>query len=118
MGGEPDERSGGSLPLEIGESQSASSTGFKKVFLGLRNPMLRPVELLRGGMKFGDAKFSYVIAGMGWRMATEDLSHAKTNRNKLFWQNLKSESIATLSKAPFDALSLATIAFQVAVHLL
>lgn len=68
VGGEADERSGGSLPLEIGVSQSASGTGFKKVFLGLRNPMLRPVELLRGGMKFGDAKFSYVIAGMGMRM--------------------------------------------------
>lgn len=35
--------------------------------------MLRPVELLRGGIKFGDAKFSYVIAGM----AAEELSHAK-----------------------------------------
>lgn len=35
--------------------------------------MLRPVELLRGGMKFGNAKFSYVIAGM----ATAELSHAK-----------------------------------------
>lgn len=45
-------------------SQSASGTGFRKVFLGLRKPMLRPVELLRGGMKFG-AKFSYVIAWDG-----------------------------------------------------
>lgn len=35
--------------------------------------MLRPVELLRDGMESGDAKFSYVIAGM----ATEELSHAK-----------------------------------------
>ena len=35
--------------------------------------MLRPVELLRGGIKFGDAKFSYVIAGM----AAEELSNAK-----------------------------------------
>lgn len=73
VGGEPDERSGGSLWLEIGVSQSASGTGFRNVFLGLRNPMLRPVELLRGGMKFGDAKFSYVIAGM----AAEELSHSE-----------------------------------------
>lgn len=35
--------------------------------------MLRPVELLRGGMKFGDVKFSYVIAGI----AAEELSLAK-----------------------------------------
>lgn len=40
--------------------------------------MLRPVELLRGGMKFGDAKFSYVMAGT----AAEELFHTQ---NKQFW---------------------------------
>lgn len=88
--------------------------------------MLRPVELLRGGMKFGDAKFSYVIAGdggcgCGLGLATEELSHAQTKaRNRLLAELEACESIATLSKSPFDALSssLAATAFQVAVHLL
>lgn len=113
MGGEPDERSGGSLPLEIGVSQSASGTGFKKVFLGLRNPMLRPVELLRGGMKFGDAKFSYVIAGMGWGWQQRTFhTQRKTKQAVLaeFEVCEVCESISTLSKAPFDALSLVTTA--------
>lgn len=73
--------------------------------------MLRPVELLRGGMRFGDAKFSYVIAGM----ATEEISHAK---HVVLAELEVCESIATLHKAPFDALSLATTAFHVAAHLL
>lgn len=86
--------------------------------------MLRPVELLRGGMKFGDAKFSYVIAGMGmWTgMAIEELSHAQKKEQAVLaeLEVCESTSIATLSKSPFDALSLslAATAFQVAVHLL
>lgn len=75
------------------------------------------MELLRGGMKFGEAKFSYVIAGM----TAEELSHAKKAVliELAFALPLEvCESIAALSKPPFDASSLATTAFQIAVHLL
>lgn len=78
--------------------------------------MLRPVELLRGGMKFGDAKFSYVIAGMGmgmatWRQRSFHTQETKKKNNELFWQNLKFVRVLqTPSKTPFDALSLSLAA--------
>ena len=37
-----------------------SGTGFNTALVG-ENPMLRPVELLRGGMAFGDWNFSEAI---------------------------------------------------------
>lgn len=79
--------------------------------------MLRPVELLRGGMKLGDAVFSYVIA----EMAAEEPSHAKQAIliELAFGLSLEvCRSIATLSNTPFDASSLATVAFQIAFHLM
>ena len=53
---------GGSGPLGIevvcslllGDIQSASDTGLKTGFAAATKPVFRPVELVRGGMAFGE----------------------------------------------------------------
>ena len=51
-----------SFLVEFGAIQSPSGTGFSTGFVGLEKLMVRPVELLRGGMALGDGKFSDTIA--------------------------------------------------------
>lgn len=63
-GGLEDEETNCSLLLGLGAIQMLSGTGFNTALVG-ENPMLRPVELLRGGMAFGDWKFSAAIMAVG-----------------------------------------------------
>ena len=44
-----------------GDIQAASDTGFKTGLATGEYPILRPVELVRGGIALGDGKFSVVI---------------------------------------------------------
>lgn len=41
--------------------QSLSGTGLRTGFVGDRKPLLKPVELVRGGIAFGDRRLSDTI---------------------------------------------------------
>ena len=63
-----------------------SGTGFNTALVG-ENPMARPVELLRGGIAFGDWKFSEDIIdiweGTGFDVEGRSLYH-KVDKEKVY----------------------------------